>query len=190
MIGPQEQELRAYRLCLLSRKIKGEAVKFILITKLKKSSFTVLELVISLSILAVVAGSIFAVLNVGDMTWRREMAMVGLQQDVRLAIDGMARELRASNSSSITITGGSRIDFSIPSPSDPTSSVAIAYYLSGDQIIREHPVGTTKVLAENITALVFSLSGDVVAVDVGASDTARGGIVNFDLTEQVRLRND
>lgn len=154
--------------------------------RMRHVGFTFIEIVVSMVIFSFMVLAIFSVLNVGDKTWRSESILVELQQQVRLAIDGMTRELRQSRSSGdITISGGNtQIDFY-----HAGSATEISYYLSNNQIIREHPAGTTKVLANNITSLTFSQSGDVITIQVQAQKIDRGGTRSFALTEKVRVRN-
>lgn len=162
----------------VNKRNKGGNIKF-------SPALTFSEVIVSVAILGFLSIAVVSVLNMGDITWRSETTLVQLQQHVRLAIDGMSRELRQSNSSDITITGGSQIDFYIPDVSN-----VITYSLSGNQIIREHPSGTSKILARNIDSLSFSLSGDTVTIDVSATGSTRGRDLNFSLREKVRLRND
>lgn len=153
---------------------------------------TLVEVIISAVILGFIALSIYGVLSVGDMTWRTEMGLMRLQQEARLAMDGMTREIRQSKSSYITISGtagNQRIDFKIYDP-DTSSTYSISYYLNGNQIIREHPAGVTKVLARDINSLSFSLSSDEVSVSITAQKSERGRPLQFSLKEIVKLRNE
>jgi prepilin-type N-terminal cleavage/methylation domain-containing protein len=151
-----------------------------------RQGLTLVEVLISVVILSFLVVAILTVLRVGEMNWREETALVSLQQDIRQSIDSMLKEIRQSNATDVTVSGGgTRIDFFIPDVSN-----AIAYYLTGDQIIREHPVGTTKVLANDINALTFTETGDTVIVQISATRLVSGRNVNFSLTEKVRLRNE
>ncbi|MFH1767728.1 MAG: hypothetical protein ABH858_01020 [Candidatus Omnitrophota bacterium] len=150
-----------------------------------RDGFTFSEVLVSAGIMGFLALTIFAVLNVGGNLWQTDMILIELQQQSRLALDGMVREIRQSKSSNITISdGGARIDFTIPNVTN-----TISYYLSGAQIIREHPAGTTRLLANNVTSLQFSLSGEVVTVNLQAGKTYKGRLLPFFLVEKVRLRN-
>ena len=154
-----------------------------------KKGLTLVEVLISVVILSFLVVAILTVLRVGEMNWREETALVSLQQDTRQSIDGMLKEIRQSNTTDVTVSdGGARIDFFIPDVSN-----TIAYYLGGDdgdQIIREHPAGATKVLANDINVLNFSLVGETIIVGVGATKTEGGRNIIFSLTEKVRLRNE
>lgn len=150
------------------------------------SALTMVEVTISIAILGFLTLSIFSVLNVGDMTWRSEMSLVEVQQNARLSLDGMIREIRQSKTTDITISnGGAQIDFYVSGVSN-----AIRYSLdSSSRIIREHPAGTTKILARDINSLLFSLSGGVVTIQVSGTKTSIGRTQSFQLNEKVKLRN-
>ncbi|MFZ2357152.1 MAG: prepilin-type N-terminal cleavage/methylation domain-containing protein [Candidatus Omnitrophota bacterium] len=160
--------------------------------------FTLLEVMISLVILSVLIAGIFGVLNISDKTYHNDMGLLELQQQVRQAMDGMVKELKQSKASSITISNaGARIDFKVPTDlttSPVTYTSFIAYYRSGNQILREFPAGTTKVLANDINALTFSLTGNMLQVQLSAQQTVRQRVLTFPLTgfltQKVRLRNE
>ncbi len=156
-----------------------------------KRGFTFLEVVICIAILGFIALGIYNVLNVGDMTWRSEMVMASLQEEVRRSLDGMVREIRQAQPP-VTITGGNRIDFTIPQ-----ASGTISYYLddfdsdgNSDDLIREYPSGTKKMLAKDISSLSFSSSGNTVSIALVGQRSARGRTLTFSLKQKVRLRNE
>lgn len=152
-----------------------------------KKAFTLIELFVSMTILSFIVIGIFAVFNASDMSWNQQNTFIALQQQARHAIDVMAREIRQSDSSTITIdVAGDGITFSIPA-----SSQSISYSLNGTQIDREHPPGTQKTVAHDIGALQFTLTGDTVTIAVTATRMDnRARTFSFALAEKVFLRND
>ena len=157
--------------------------------------FTLVEILITFTIMSLIVAGIFAILNIADLSWNSDMAFLDVQQQVRLAMDGMTRETRQIKPSDITITdGGARIDFLVPGIAN-----GVAYYLQGGEIIREHPAGTTKILANYITALNFCCSGGADCTDcehgtsleiqVQGTRTIKQKTATFPLTEKVMLRN-
>jgi type II secretory pathway pseudopilin PulG len=167
-----------------------------------KDGFTLVEVLVTALILTFIIAGIFAVLNVADISWHTDMGLVGLQQQARQAMDGMIRELRQSKASVITINSSSDISFSIPAQTygDPWLG-PIRYYLdSGIGQIKREYVGATKILANDITALSFSITGDVVEIQLAAKLAARGRDLCFPvsycndtsktLKEKVKLRNE
>jgi prepilin-type N-terminal cleavage/methylation domain-containing protein len=160
--------------------------------------FTLLEVLISLVILSIITVGIYGVLNISDKTYQNDLGLLDLQQQVRQSMDGMVKELKQSKASLISISNaGARIDFKVPidlTTSPVTYTDFIAYYLGGNQILREFPAGTTKVLANDINALNFSLAGNELQVQLSAQKTVRQRVLTFPLTglltQKVRLRNE
>ena len=149
------------------------------------TGFTFAETMVSTLIFSILAIAILSVLIVGQKFWHSDVGNVELQQQARLAMDGMTREARESSPSDIIISnGGSRIDFSVPD-----ASAAIAYYAENNQLIREYPAGTEKVLAVDVEAVDFSLSADTLTIQLDLGKTVFGADLNFSAQEQVNLRN-
>jgi prepilin-type N-terminal cleavage/methylation domain-containing protein len=170
--------------------------------------FTLAEILVSALILGFLFAAIYGVLNVGNIIYKDDITLVELQQQARQAMDGMIREIRQAKREAgrlITITlDGSKIEFYIPSFSNP-----ISYYRDVndvnddgiiDQVIREYPPQIYKILANDITALSFSITGDVVGIQLAAKLSARGRELCFPvpycndtsktLKEKVKLRNE
>ncbi len=172
------------------------------------NGFTLVEILVSVLILGLLFAGIYAVLNVGNIIFREDMTLVELQQQVRQAMDGMIREIRQAKRETdrlITIpSDGSEIEFYIPSFSNPISYYRDVNDVNNDgiidQVIREHPPQIYKILANDITALSFSITGDVVEIQLAAKLAARGRELCFPilycndtsktLKEKVKLRNE
>ncbi len=162
---------------------------------MKNKGFTLIEVSLVIVILIFIIAGIYMVLNIADKSWHWDLGLLELQQQARSAMDGMPREIRQSRHSDINITNnGTRADFSIPS-----ASGLISYYLENNQIIREHPLGTTKILASDINYLNFTLASHILDIRLKAKKSARGREIFFPLNEtgtaqvlkeKVRLRND
>jgi hypothetical protein len=146
--------------------------------------------------MTLIVSGIFAIINVADVSWNVDMAFLDIQQQVRLALDGMTREARQAKPADITVSDeGGRIDFLIPNVSN-----AVGYYLQGNRIIREHPAGTTKILANYINVLNFCCMGgssctdcanaSILQIQIQATKTMKGRTATFPLTEKVMLRNE
>jgi prepilin-type N-terminal cleavage/methylation domain-containing protein len=163
----------------------------------KKTALSLVEVIVSIAILAIIAAFVFGALVMGDRYWRSDLGLLDVHQQARMGIHGMVREIRQKNgTTNITIgNNSSQIDFYMTNVSNEVS-----YYLQSGQIIREHPTGATRVLANNITSLNFCCgqgatcdadctSADYVEIRVTASKTA-GRTVTFNLSEKVQLRNE
>jgi type II secretory pathway pseudopilin PulG len=159
-------------------------------------AFTLIEAMVSMFILGVIIAGILAVATVGQMTVNMNMGLLDIQQPVRQSIDGMIRELRQGDPNSLAVApGGGRIDFSIPGISN-----GISYYIQNSQIIREHPVGTTKILVNNATLFRACcnhgatcdencVNTKVVEITLQGTKLVRNTPVTFNLREKVRLRH-
>lgn len=174
-----------------------------------RKGFTLIEVLVSISIFSFIIAGIYAVLNMADKTYHEDMGLVGLQQKARQAMGGMVRELRQSSRTIYNIdidNDGTGVTFSIPDIPN------IRYYLDANshQVIRQQPEGTgpLQVLANDINTLNFCWwdgvdccnqttedcsSLQVLQVQIRARKTVRGRTLVFPLilplTEQVGLRN-
>ena len=155
---------------------------------LSLTGFTFAETMVSTLIFSILAIAILSVLIVGQKFWHSDVGRVELQQEARLAMDGMTREVRESSSANITqpADGGNsaRLDFTVAE-----AGGTISYYLENNQLIREYPAGTEKILSGDAETVNFSLSGDVLTIQLDLGRTVYGADLNFSLKEQVRLRN-
>ena len=156
--------------------------------------FTLVEILVSAVILCLIIAGLFGVLNIGNATYNTERYLLDLQQKARYVMDRMIRELREGLRSSVNISAGNtRITFN--TPDEP----GMQYYrdisdIDGDgrvdQIFREYPAGTrNKLVQEDIESLNFSLSGNLLQIQITAKKTQRPDLTFF-LKEQVRLRNE
>ncbi len=154
--------------------------------KINAKGFTLAEILVSVAIALFVISGIYAVLNVGNITWFTDMGMLDLQQNARQGMDGITRELRQSASSDIAISSaGEKIEFSVPNVTD-----TVAYYLDAGQLIREHPPGVEKVIANDVNSLNFLSNAGIVTIQLGLEKTAQKRNLSFSLREKVRLRNE
>jgi prepilin-type N-terminal cleavage/methylation domain-containing protein len=160
------------------------------------SGFTLIETLIVILILSFLAMGILGVLTVGDLSWNSGNVWLDLQQEVRVAMDGMTREARGGNISGFVVTAdNAQVDFSLPGVSN-----TISYYLSGTQLMREHPAGTTKVLANDISSVSFCCLGGIncsdcinassISFNITAEKTVKERSYNYSLVDKVRIRND
>lgn len=171
--------------------------------------FTLIEVLAVALILGLISAGIFAVLNMSNIIFKDDNALIELQQQVRLGIDAMVKEARQSNYSQIALSDAdTKITFNIVPQvyADPWTG-PISYYRDindanndgiTDQVIREYPLGTFKVLANDITVLNFSLTGNILEIGLAAKKSARGRDLCFPapcevtqkaLKEIIRLRD-
>ena len=155
--------------------------------------FTLVELLVSVIIVSFLMMGIFMILNIGNMTYNSDLGLLDLQQQARQAMHGMSRELRQSRDSEISIISDSQIIFSIP-PQDYGSGWIgpISYYLDTleNQIIREYPAGTERIVANDVNGLIFSLNNNLLDIQLTCTKTVLQRDLAFSLNSQVRLRNE
>lgn len=160
--------------------------------------FTLVELLMVLCIFTIVFGSTFQVMQRGQMSWFIADAEVELQQQLRIGMDKMIRELSQAGSTNLSINGAQdTITFSIPTGYNAGAIVwgsSIQYAPGGTnnrQILRTS-AGETTILVNNITNVVFAQpAASVVSISLAAQkNTATGHAVNKTLSSQVNLRND
>lgn len=173
-----------------------------------KNGFTLIEVLVVVLILSFTIAGIYGVLNIGNLTYNEGMALIDLQQQARQAMFNMSKEIRESKS--ITLSdGNSKVSFYIPSASygDPWIG-PIEYYRDvndsnndgiTDQVLREYPKETKKILANYISALNFSLSGNLLEINLAARNTIKTRDLCFPvpceepekmLKETIKLRNE
>jgi type II secretory pathway component PulJ len=156
-----------------------------------RRGFTVFEITISVALVTILFAAIYAVFKAADVSWQEDMGRVALQQESRQAMDLMVRELREASNIQITPVNPDADIISF----DTTARTGIQYYrdLNSNQLIREFPLGTFRVLANHINHLRFSYPSRVITIELQATANVRGRIVSFPqggvLIERVRVRN-
>jgi len=157
--------------------------------------FTLMEVLISVAILSIIFAASYAVLLTGHNTWFVGLDMSELQSQLRLGSSYIIREFREATVFSITPVDADDDTLVFTTPSE----TAISYYrdindLNNDgltnQIIREYPSGTRRVVANNISSLRFSSSGELLQVNMAAAKTSKGRTLQVSLAEKVRARNE
>lgn len=157
--------------------------------------FTLVEVLISVAILSIIFAGSYAVLLTGQNTWFVGIDTCELQAQLRLGSSYIIREFHEATSFSITPvdTDDDILVFTTP------NEASISYYRDisdsnndgrTDQIIREYPSGTRRVISNNISSLSFSSLGKLLQVNIAASKTSRGRTLQLSLAEKVRGRNE
>lgn len=154
-----------------------------------------LEVLIVVVILSFLIVGISGVLNLGNVAFPVDLGQINLQNQARQAMQWITRDLREA--SGVTVGSGSNsVTF------NNYSGSGISYYLdigdtNGDdlanQIIREFPAGSRRVVANDISGLVFTPDASnplLLRIDITASRTILNRPFAFMLAEQVRLRNE
>jgi len=149
--------------------------------------FTLLELLVVSFIMAVVTIILFMSFDMIGANWQFDKDLVGLQQQVRLGMERMAREIRQSRTADINIAnGGANIAFTI-------GGSGINYYVDGNSnLIRQDEANSTImgnfISTVNFTPIPMLFPNKVKIILTGAKATLRKNL-GFSLTEEVSLRN-
>ena len=151
--------------------------------------YTLLELIVVLLLLSVILIGVYGILTTGNNIYIRDITLLDMEQQTRNAVDRIVREVRQASSQIITTnfnnTTNDKIVFTIP------TATGIQYYLSGTNLVREYPSGTTRNVASNISLLKFTLTGSLLQIQVRADKTIYStNTISFPLVEKVRLRNE
>lgn len=157
--------------------------------------FTLVEVLVSAAILAILAGGVYGVLNAGNIMYYNDMGLLELQQNARQGMEAMINELREASNIQITVldSNSDRIVFS------SYKGIGIQYYrdvndINSDgivnQAIREDPLGSRRILANNITKLKFSHSSPYLTIEIIAGKTVMQRSFSVSLKENAVLRNE
>ncbi|MBI3602399.1 MAG: prepilin-type N-terminal cleavage/methylation domain-containing protein [Candidatus Omnitrophica bacterium] len=149
-------------------------------------AFTLVETMLCVLILSFVLLGVYGTLATGNALYTKDSTLLDMQQQTRNAMDRIVREVRQASSQTVTSISASsyKIVFSIP------TATGVQYYLSGTNLIRQAPSGSTTTVASNIALLKFTLNGTLLQIQIQASKTIYNNTISFPLTEQVRLRNE
>lgn len=152
-----------------------------------KKGFTLAETSLTVFLFSFVLLGMYSIMLAGNNSYYMNSNYVDLEQQARKSVDKLVRELRSAKSSSIAVTtlsgSNDKVTFS-------TNSVTNAkYYLNtSNQLIREYPSGTNKVVAVNITYLKFVLSGSLLTINLKAEKNFFR-LLSIPYKAQVKLRN-
>lgn len=158
-------------------------------------AFTLIEVLVAMVIFILLITAVFALLLVGEQSWHTGSGLLDLQQQARLAIDGMAREMCQAEPATVDTGDGSTIEFKIK-----CANSLIKYSRDNqNRIIREHD-DKEKILAQYIEYLEFEQDGsgsspEELIVKLRAYKIERNRELWFPsqdeyLIEKVRLRNE
>jgi type IV pilus assembly protein PilW len=153
-----------------------------------EKGFTMVELLVYVSIMIIVLGALYSVLNTNTKSYSSQENRVQVTQDLRAALDLMATEIRMAGYDPRGIGGvsfqdsannnfdtdGDSIHFTMDRDADEAiaNSEDINYYLSSNQILRRDGSGSEPVVAVDITNLTFSYTYfDGGAGDPNSTDT-------------------
>jgi len=169
--------------------------------------FSLVEVLVTILIFALVAGASYMALNSGMRSWRVNNIRVELQQELRKAMDWMSEDLRQSGSSptvmnvpadDVWYTSVTFKKVTGVSGNAPTWSAGSYQYrrggTGGTQLERVDDGGAVRVIAQNITSLQLrrlSTAPNIIEMRVATAQNALGGgsTMSANAAFQVTLRN-
>ncbi|MCX5705579.1 MAG: hypothetical protein NTZ92_05955 [Candidatus Omnitrophica bacterium] len=156
-------------------------------------ALSLVEFMISVVIFSLLLGGAYMIMGVGDKSNIAEMGYLDLQQGARQAMFSMIRELRGADSV-VVGGGGSTVTF------NTAADTNIQYSRNAsNQVLRTSALVANRYLGNNINSLSFTLSGNLVEIQLTAQKTVRNRTLCFPtpcstpakvLKEKVRLRNE
>ncbi|WP_445348981.1 PilW family protein [Desulforudis sp. DRI-14] len=102
---------------------------------LDRRGLTLIEVLVTAVLLSLILGTAYFVVDSSMLNWKKGDEQVDVQQNLRLAMDRLTRELRAS-AGVVEIPPNSYIVFMSPDFMSPDNKRYIKYYLSGNEIKR------------------------------------------------------
>jgi prepilin-type N-terminal cleavage/methylation domain-containing protein len=169
--------------------------------------FTLLEILVAVSIFTLLSLAIFAVMDLGRDSWFTGSAVTETHQEITKSFMIMEKEIRETRAAEIDLTSGTSapsITLKVPQDIDADGDVLdalgriewsgnITYALNASNQITRTASGATSVIANNIVSLQFTrpvASPDIVQVDVAARKTSFTGR-QFQETGQIviKMRN-
>ena len=153
--------------------------------------FTLVEILVTSVVLAVLIVSLFLVLSIGQRSWLSADVTIQLRQEIARGIINMGQELKETSPAKINLTlnnSSNSITFKIPQDINGDGSVVdasgniewssnITYALnSANQVTRAVSAGSTTILANNVTSLQFSrIQNEVLRINITAAKTSNAG---------------
>lgn len=140
-----------------------------------ESGFTLVEIVVAFTLLALLMTGLYRVMAVGYSVWNQGQQKIDNQQNLRIASDHIIRELRTAHVLDIGAPGPSilpksSITMKIPEPEPDqegnTLHTTIRYYLNGEKILRDVNGAGHNVVASGIRELQFVEDGDSNTVNL------------------------
>jgi prepilin-type N-terminal cleavage/methylation domain-containing protein len=151
--------------------------------------FTLLEILVALSIFTLLILTIFGVMDLGRASWFTGSTVVDVHQEIIKSFMTMEKELRNTRPAEVSLTSGTSsasITFKIPQDTDGDGDALdasgriewsgnITYALNSSGQITRTASGAVSILANNIVSLQFTrpvASVDIIQIDITAAKTS------------------
>lgn len=134
----------------------------------KKTGFTIVELIVTIIILAIMAVGLTNILMEGFRVWWVNKDLIDLRGDARTALNRISLEFRQAYTG--TLTSSTDVSFTADIDSDGDLDT-VRYYLDTGSLLRQvngSPSPGNNICG-NITGLTFSFSSPVLTTDITLS---------------------
>lgn len=148
-----------------------------------RSGFTLIEIILSLSLLGMVIVTVLSLYQFSLINWEREQEMMDLQDNLRTGLNRLAREVRQA-----TVlhpeSGPNKIKFY------NDHYQPIQYFLEKTTLYRKSGTGVKQPVADNITGLEFKYgSRGLVTIKV-TGKTSRTKEISYTTAVRIRTLNN
>ena len=166
---------------------------------MKEKGFTLIELMVSMSIMLIIFGVVTSTYLITQRLWRGGFTQIAFQSTGRVALDKITRNLRPATAATI-VDNGDKIRF-VTDPnrtySNASDDITCEYYISGTNIMYDPNTvisGDEAVLLRNVSKEsaipFFQVSGNlaVITFKVYKNDAIYGTYWSS-LTTSINMRN-
>lgn len=150
-----------------------------------KKGYTLVEALVSIFILSFILIGVYGVLLTGNSVTNSDNVLLELQQQARNAMTRIVKDVRASSSQTITVISANSDKITFTTPTKANAQ----YYLTGTNLMYAGGAGAS-IVSINIARLKFTLSSQLLKIDLRADKTIYGKTFSYYLTQEVRLRNE
>jgi type II secretory pathway pseudopilin PulG len=165
----------------------------------RSRGMTLIELAVAVAVLLGIGLLLSLLLSSGLDLWEAGTAQTGADQEARLALERVTRELRASRSTAGQVViggGGSSLTFPLDMDNDGSFETTVRYLLDG-AVLRRRQAGAPlpgDPVAQGISSAVFSTlaGGSLVAATLRVSAPREGekGVGEVAMRSGAHPRND
>ncbi len=180
---------------------------------MKKKGFTLTEILIAVGLCGILFALAFSALSSGRRSGNAVEIQQDLQNQLRLGLESMSKELYSSKEDKVIVSGasGEILTFQVPVGTmvvngistinwgaDGVEDYQARFLVEANRLIRRgmddagaEIAGSDRVLARNITSVAFTLSADkkTITITVTVSAVDQGQTWTQDTTSSITFRN-
>lgn len=162
----------------------------------RDAGFTLLEMLVSMAVLTMLGGAFVAIIIHTIQGWSSGTSRAIADSAAFVAVAKLSADVRVGTAASV-VSGELRVtvpplvtDANGEKYYDPSSTcTTYRYYLSGGSIYRQIGSATATVFARDVSAVTFSVAGDLVSVAVTGSNRTGMSQSQRESSAHIVLRN-